>query len=216
MTPQILQTTSHILIFIGVLLGGIGAFGSYYYGELIEKLPILSVQVEKPNSPRWSDSIFMNYTLSNQGKGAITVTSSYIDVISFKEIKRLREIQSGAPQVPIKAEVSLDSKIDMYKIEYINNDKEFTRIFLKETDADYIDLKINATDGIDYVVNLVVNYKYNADNKVMIFRSKDINLIFQLVILIKPWNNYEAFVPYTYYVFLRCSYVRTKKNKFNY
>ena len=179
MSPQFLLTYSQVLIFIGVLLGAIGAFGNYYYGNILSKLPILKIEIEKPHLPRWSHSIFLNYTISNQGKGVIRIVSSNIEIIKFNKIMDLKGLQIGAPQVPIQGEVNLEAKLKKYKILY-NSDNNFTRLLLKENDMDYITLKVNAIDGIDYLVHLNIEYKFNMEDKIRTFKSKQILLHFPI------------------------------------
>lgn len=180
MTLQTLQTLSHILVLIGVILGGIGAFGSYYYSQAISNLPIISLKTESIKSPEWSDSAFYNYSLSNTGKGVLTMLSSKVKVTNIESNNKLRVIQQGAPQIPLEAEVYLDNKIGNYEITYFKEGKQFSRLILKENDIDYITLKINAIDGFDYEIQLSIDYRLNSEDKIYTVESKVIKILFPI------------------------------------
>lgn len=48
MTAQVMQLISQIVIVVGVILGGLGGFGSYYYGKKIENS--LNSEMDKSNN----------------------------------------------------------------------------------------------------------------------------------------------------------------------
>ena len=180
MSLQTLQTFSHILVLLGVVIGGIGAFGSFYYSQAISNLPIMNLKIENINSPEWSNSTFYDYSLTNVGKGVITVLSSKIKVIKVESNIKLRVIQNGAPQIPLKAKVHLNSKVGNYEISYLNEDKQCSKLILKENDVDYIKLRIDAVDGFNYTIKLSIDYRLNAEDKIYTIESKSNHLLFPI------------------------------------
>jgi hypothetical protein len=189
MTLQTLQTLSHILVLIGVVIGGVGAFGSYFYSQAISNLPIINLKIESIESPEWSNSTFYDYSLSNMGKGVLTVLSSKVKVISIESNKKLRVIQQGAPQIPLKAKVYLHNKVGSYKISYVSESKKFYRLILKENDIDYIKLKIGAVDGFDYEIKLAIDYRLNSEDNVYSIESENIKIQFPISDLEKAINS---------------------------
>jgi len=123
----------------------------------------LKLKFNSLTTARWSKSFYIDFSLMNVGKDMIIVDDIIIEIVDIADLLKIKEIENGAPLIPIKGVVELDNKLGKYKIVFENNGEEIQRFSFSHNQIDNMFVEIQGKSGYTYECRVVVNYYFAND-----------------------------------------------------
>ncbi|WP_159523919.1 hypothetical protein [Sunxiuqinia indica] len=99
MKPEILQTISQIVVFLGIILTAIGGYGHFHYGKKIEKNREITIDTKLDSIP--SSINANNKENTDKVLDAIGEVKLSIDEIAATDGSNIKIINGGIQSIPV-------------------------------------------------------------------------------------------------------------------